>query len=142
MNETLIQTIFYIGIFLILLGGICAFILFFLKLPVGTQKKKIKEWLIMLVSEIEKAYGSGTGQLKLRAAYDQFIQTFPFASLFISFDKFSKWIDEALDSMKHLIETNIQIDEYITERSIDDLEPDWYLCNSNNTMKIVSKNQK
>ena len=100
---------------LLVFGAVTAF----LKLPIGEQKKKIKEWLLIIVTEMEKAYGSGTGKIKLRAAYNEFILTFPFAAVFLSFEKFSDWVDEALVKMRHLIETNTFAEAYVTSDHVE-----------------------
>ncbi|MFR6482019.1 MAG: hypothetical protein ACLUPD_10785 [Anaerotignum faecicola] len=41
------------------------------------QREKVKEWLLLAVTEAEKELGSGTGQLKLRYVYDLFLRRFP-----------------------------------------------------------------
>ena len=77
------------------------------------DKKKAKEWLLMAVTEAEKALGEKTGALKLRCVYDLFLQRFPVFSKFISFEEFSGMVDEALVEMKHLIETNIEVRNHV-----------------------------
>ena len=78
----------------------------FLGLPTKEQLKKIKEWLLWAVSVAESELGSGTGQLKLRYVYDMFIKQFPTTAKFISFEYFSLLVDDALDEMKKMLETN------------------------------------
>ncbi len=78
----------------------------FLGLPTKEQVKKIKEWLLWAVSVAESELGNGTGQLKLRYVYDMFIKQFPTAARFISFEYFSLLVDEALEEMRKLLETN------------------------------------
>lgn len=41
------------------------------------EQVNVKEWLLLAVTEAEKALGSGTGQLKLRQTYQMFVKTFP-----------------------------------------------------------------
>lgn len=61
-----------------------------------TNKTKAREWLKWAVVYTEKMLGEKTGQLKLRYCYDMFIQRFPVFSKIISFENFSKMVDEAL----------------------------------------------
>lgn len=85
----------------------------FLKLPSNEQIGKVKQWLLYAVIEAEKTYKGGTGALKLRATYSQFCQVFPSLVPIISFELFSMLVDEALEQMKHLLETNSNILEYV-----------------------------
>lgn len=93
-----------VGVILIV-GGICFII---------NQKKSIKEWLVLAVTEAEKALGSKTGRLKLRLVFENFVKLFPFFSKFVSFVKFSKWVDIALDQMKVMLTSNKEVQEYVT----------------------------
>ncbi len=85
----------------------------FSSLPSEAQLLKVKEWLLYAVMVVEKEYSHGTGQLKLRAAYSMFIDKFPSLVTVISFDLFSKFVDEALVEMRKILETNKDIDAYI-----------------------------
>lgn len=87
----------------------------FIKRPTTEQIKSVKEWLLYAVTEAEKAFGSGTGQLKLRYAYNMFIEKFSYLSKIITFEMFSGLVDEALKEMKHLLETNTEIKNYVEE---------------------------
>lgn len=75
--------------------------------------KTVKSWLLFCVVKMENIYGSGTGQLKLRAAWDLALQRFPFLSVLVSFDEFSTWVDEALEQMKAML-TNDKLQNFIT----------------------------
>lgn len=75
--------------------------------------KSIKEWLLYAVIEAEKALGSNTGSIKLRYVYNLAVTKFPFISTLITFEEFSKYVDEALEKMETLLKENIQIKEYI-----------------------------
>ena len=66
-----------------------------------TNKTKAKEWLKWAVVYTEKMLGKKTGQLKLRYCYDMFIQRFPVFSKIISFENFSKMVDEALKFLEN-----------------------------------------
>lgn len=107
-NWTLILTA-VIAVVVIVLAVIA-----FFRLPVAMQKKKIKEWLLWAVTECEKEMGGGVGALKLRLCYDWFTQTFAWVSKLISFETFSAWVDEALERMRVLLETNDAIAEYVS----------------------------
>ena len=85
----------------------------FSELPSETQLQKVKEWLLWAVIFTEKELGSGTGVAKLRYCYDLFIQRFPSLVAVISFELFSNYVDEALEKMKHLLETNADIAAYV-----------------------------
>ena len=78
----------------------------FAGLPTKDQIKKIKEWLLYDVTMAEKELGGGTGQIKLRNVYDLFIEKFPVTVKLVSFETFSLWVDEALEIMKGMLETN------------------------------------
>lgn len=65
------------------------------------NKTKAKEWLKWAVVYTEKMLGEKTGQLKLRYCYDMFIQRFPVFSKIISFENFSKMVDEALKFLEN-----------------------------------------
>jgi len=77
------------------------------------EKDKMQEWLIWAVSQAEAYLGSGTGKLKLRYAYDLFIEKFPVFSTLIPFTTFSCWVDDALNYMDKMINTNPDIKEII-----------------------------
>jgi len=78
--------------------------------------KNAKEWLLFAVIEAEKRLGSDTGALKLRVVYDQFLEKFPVLRMWISFDLFSKMVDEALNKMQTLAESKGAINEYIQSK--------------------------
>lgn len=85
----------------------------FLKLPREGKIAKVKEWLLWAVTQAEKELGGGTGQLKLRYVYDMFVTKFPGVAKYLSFETFSKLVDEALEKMNHLLENNINVKGYI-----------------------------
>lgn len=88
-------------------------VLNFFQKPTEEQIAALKEWLLFAVTEAEKQLGSGTGQLKLRFVYDLFLDKFSFLAKLISFEDFSKYVDEALEKMKELLESNEQIKRYV-----------------------------
>ena len=108
---------------LIILLGLCAaaiMICCFLKLSKEKQIEMIKQWLLFIVIEAEKELGGGTGAVKLRFVYDKFIERFKFMSKLITFEMFSKMVDEALEAMRHMIETNIAVANYIGGNNNDE----------------------
>lgn len=89
------------------------------KKPGNEQLEQVKQWLIYAVAKAEAELGSGTGQLKLRYVYDQFIKKFPAIAIFISFEDFSNMVDAALEELEKMMRENKEIgmlikpDEYI-----------------------------
>ena len=86
----------------------------FVGLPTASQLAKVKEWLLWAVTEAEKELGGGTGQLKLRQVYDLFVTRFPWLAKLISFELFSTMVDEALDEMRHLLDTNTAVAAFVS----------------------------
>ncbi len=77
------------------------------------ERKNLKSWLVFAVAAAEKALGSGTGELKLRQVYDQFLDKFPVLSKFMSFEMFSGLVDKALESLDDMLNTNEAVNAYI-----------------------------
>jgi hypothetical protein len=98
---------------LIILAALISFIIAFIKLPLPEKFKKIRQWLLYAVIEAEKQLGSETGQLKLRLVYNWFIDKFKFVAIFLSFEKFSQLVDDALDEMRKLLEENEKLAEFV-----------------------------
>lgn len=92
---------------------IIAAVVNWIKLPTPQKINDIKEWLKFAVTEAEKKLKSGTGQLKLRLVYDMFIAKFPEVQKFISFEKFSTWVDEALEWLNIQLESNKAVKDYV-----------------------------
>ena len=88
-------------------------VLNFIKLPKNQQLEKVKQWLLIAVTEAEKALGSGTGRLKLSYVYDLFVTKFPWLAKIIPFETFSNLVDEVLEDMRKLIEANPNVNEYV-----------------------------
>lgn len=85
----------------------------FFSLPSGEQREKVKEWLLLAVTDAEKELGSGTGQLKLRYVYDLFLQRFPAIAKMVSFDTFAYWVDEALIDMREMLQNNKNVSRLV-----------------------------
>lgn len=102
---------------LVVILSVCAISLVsmrkFVSLPTTEQAARVKEWLLWAVIQAERELKGGTGTVKLRYAYDLFIKAFPNLAALVPFDIFKIWVDEALEQMKHLIETNKNISDYI-----------------------------
>jgi len=92
---------------------VIAYVKKFVALPSEEQLAKVKQWLLYAVVEAEKQYQGGTGALKLRAVYNEFCKVFPSLVPIISFDTFSLLVDDALEYMKHLLETNKDVERYV-----------------------------
>lgn len=87
----------------------------FAELPSQEQQAKIKEWLLYAVITAEKEYSQGTGKLKLAFVWSLFLDKFPSIAPVITFEIFSKWVDEALVEMRKLLETNKDIESYVKD---------------------------
>lgn len=74
------------------------------------------EWLVDVCAMMEKSFGGGTGYLKLRAAYNEFIATFPVISKLVSFEHFSSFVDEALDELNQMLSVNKAVSALISDR--------------------------
>ena len=90
----------------------------FFKLPRESQIAKLKEWLLYAVTEAEKELGSGTGQLKLRYVYDMFVTKFPYLVKFVSFEMFSKLVDEVLIKFKEMFNKNSAVKQYVIAETV------------------------
>ena len=79
-----------------------------------SKKENIQNLLVYVCLEAEKQYGSKTGTIKLRQVYDWFTSKYPIMSAIITFNQFSKMVDIALEEMRHLIETNKNLFDYVS----------------------------
>ena len=77
------------------------------------MKGGIKAWLKWAVTQAESYLGGGTGDLKLRYAYDLAAQQFPIIKYILPFSAVSAWVDEALVWMRQQIDANAKIAEYV-----------------------------
>lgn len=82
-------------------------------LPNVEQENKIRQWLLYAVMMAEKEFQHGTGELKLRYVYSMFIDKYPRFASCVPFELFSRWVDQVLVQMKHLLETNKDIESYV-----------------------------
>jgi hypothetical protein len=81
----------------------------------GIYVNGFKNWLVWAVSEAEATFGSKTGKLKLRYAYELALERFPIVAKFIPFALFSKLVDSALDVMRDMVENNKNIADAIMD---------------------------
>ena len=93
-------------------GGYTVYV--FLKMPSDKQLNKVREWLLYAVTMAEKKLGGGTGQIKLRYVYDMFVTRFTWLARVITFEMFSMMVDEALDKMKTMLESNTAMQELVS----------------------------
>lgn len=87
----------------------------FVELPTNKQITKVKEWLLYAVVLAEKQYGAGTGEIKLRYVYDLFVEKFSWLAKVVSFETFSKWVQDALKQMEALLQTNSAIETIVKD---------------------------
>lgn len=106
------EVYFWVGLVLVVIGLVLTIVKWF-KMPSEKQLSNIKEWLLFATIEAEKELGSGTGQLKLRFVYDQFIARFGLIAKLMPFQVFSRLVSEVLEDMKLTLETNKDIREFV-----------------------------
>ena len=108
----------------IIMAGLAVLILLvelirqFVLTPREKQLSQLRQWLLYAVIQTEKELGKGSGQLKLRAVYDLFLQRFPTLAKIMSFDAFSALVDEALEEMKELLDNNQNIKAIVEGDSV------------------------
>lgn len=104
------------GIFIVMAIAIMmvTLLVWFFRLPREDQIRKIKEWLLWAVTDAEREFGGGTGQIKLRSVYDMFVVRFPGMAKVISFSLFSELVDEALVRMRKMLAENAAAQEYVS----------------------------
>ena len=88
----------------------------------GIYVNGFKKWLVWAVSEAEAMFGSNTGKLKLRYAYDLAVGRYPVLAKVIPFGLFMKMVDGALKVMRKMIEENKSIAEAITDELTEIVE--------------------
>ena len=96
-----------------LVGAVCIFVLRFYKMPTADQMEAVREWLLGAVTLAERELGNKTGRLKLRYCYDLFVTRFPWLAKVIPFSTFSDMVDDALEEMKDMLETNEAVKVYV-----------------------------
>lgn len=79
------------------------------------QQQKIKEWLIWACIEAEKLLQSGTGQLKLREVWNQFLEVpaFGLIAKLITFEHFEELVTDTLMIVKLMLISNSSLAVYV-----------------------------
>lgn len=116
MNEVLIwfsENWFMLVVAFCVIIVTIATIVGFFKTPKEMQVEKIRQCLLNWVVEAEKQFGSSTGKIKLSYCWDLAVQRFPAIGTVISFETFSLLVDEALEKMRTMLETNKNLQDYI-----------------------------
>ena len=110
MNEI----VFYI-ICALAAGIVCGwFIKKFVESPSSSKIEMIKNWLLYATAQAEQEMGSGTGKLKLAKVYNMFVEKFPQIAAVLKYEKFCSLVDEALVTLRQMIENNINIQDFIS----------------------------
>lgn len=96
----------------------------FAKMPSSKQIEAVKEWLLYWVLQAEASLGGGTGKIKLSMVYDAFVQRFPWLAKMVSFETFSLMVDEVLEKMRSMLQSNPSLLETIKsgDTAINDTE--------------------
>ena len=80
------------------------------------NKSVVMKMLFSLVTEAEKEYGGGTGVLKLAEVMNQIYPKLPpIVKTFVTAERLTKWVEEALAAAKAKWESNIAIAAYIEQ---------------------------
>ncbi len=87
----------------------------FMLLDNTSKRVKVLRWLEYQVSSAESQFGGGTGELKLRKVYAEFIKQYPVCSTFVTYERFKGLVDEALEWMKEQIKKNAKIQAAIND---------------------------
>lgn len=103
-------------------GGYAVYV--FVKMPSDKQLNKVREWLLYAVTKAEKELGGGTGQIKLRYVYDMFVARFTWLARVFSFEAFSMMVDEALERMKKMLESNKAMQTLVSGEAGETVEKD------------------
>ncbi len=77
------------------------------------RRKNIIEYLVCACAQAEMTYGSGTGYLKLREVYTDFVNSYPWLSVILPFDYFSSLVDKALKKLNEKLAENEEICEIV-----------------------------
>lgn len=100
---------------LVAIIGICIILFGFLKLTPSEQKKRINLVLLDACRKAEQELGSKTGKAKRAQVYVVLREKMPIISLFLSEEKYDKFLDTALTELKDWLEKNAAAAEKICE---------------------------
>jgi hypothetical protein len=103
-----------IAIIALAAGGVGGFYLAkFVKAPKSEKIEIIKNWLLYAVALAENELGAGTGKLKLAKVYNMFVKECSELANYVTFEEFSKLVDEVLDKFREILNTNENIETII-----------------------------
>ena len=97
-----------------LIVNICIVVVFVLALIFLWKrgyKKQVKEILLVLVIQAEKAWGSGTGAVKFSQVYSQLPTII---TIFFSKNEIEIMINETVEYMKQYLESNIKVQKVLS----------------------------
>lgn len=100
---------------------IIAVIVVVLVIVTAMRFKSFRNWLVYAVTEAEKYFGSGTGKLKIRYAYDLAVKQYPTITKILPWCVFSRLVDVALVIMRQMIDNNTKIAEAINKKTEEQL---------------------
>lgn len=86
----------------------------FVTQPSSKQKEIIRTLLLNLVIESEKLFGSKTGKIKFSYVYSELITKLPYLK-YIPLSVIETLIEESLEEMRHLLETNPKIAQIVNK---------------------------
>lgn len=95
---------------------VLAVIALFVWLILRGKREIVGQMIYRIVTELEKEYGSGTGNLKLAAAIDELYPRLPAViRVFATEAMIRRWIEEGLAAAKERWGKNAKLGQYITE---------------------------
>lgn len=107
--------------FLLLIVAAVAAVAFFV---FKGNKSVVMKMLYALVTEAEKAYGGGTGALKLATVIAEIYPKLPAViKLFITEATLTKWVEDALTAAKEAWKKNAALADYIAKPADAAAEP-------------------
>lgn len=113
IGKWIVENWFLIVVLAAIIVSIVKIVKKFSELPSQDQVEKIKACLLNWVIMAEKELGNGTGRVKLSMVYSKFVEAFPFLSMVVPFELFNTWVDEALEIMANMLQSNSNISSYI-----------------------------
>lgn len=81
-------------------------------------RKAVSDWLLKAVIDAETELGTGTGKLKIRSVYERAIEIFgPTVYQVITLEQLDAMAQYPLEEMRHLLETNGAIADYVAPKA-------------------------
>jgi len=105
----------YYDLILVLIISVSVFgygIYKFVSTPSESQKEQIRTVLLQLVIQAEKSFGSKTGKIKFSFVYGELLKHFAWLK-YIPLMVIEKLVEDSLDTMQHLLETNENVREIV-----------------------------